>query len=357
MDSTYTNLSPISKTFLSIDTFLSDDVYNHAATRLLANAGTFLTEEQMLQIHNLNQAKDIIHVTSAMYQELIEEHTNARRMKLEEITGYTLAKDKTVGLLNTIMHNKTLDQDSLSNISNTLAVKIKSIPSSTIVSLVNALAPVDEYLHRHCINTGLFNGLMAQWLDLPKEALDHLIMIGLLHDCGKALVPSGILAAPRKLSIAEYQVIKMHPIHGYNLTADMPLNVRRAVRGHHEKYDGSGYPDGLRHNNIPIEARITAISDIYDAMVSQRAYKTSQSPFHVMRLLQSLAETELDTNLVALLVNNMPRSFIGKKAMLSDGRIGTVRTFDPGNIEYPVLEVHDRLVKTNEHLFCTAMLD
>jgi HD-GYP domain-containing protein (c-di-GMP phosphodiesterase class II) len=258
-------------------------------------------------------------------------------------------------MLGEITKNKAVDSGALVDVSDELSNRLKSANASTIVSLINALAPVDEYVQRHCVNTGLLNGLIGRWLGLDAEAVDRLVLIGLLHDCGKALMPPSVLNAPRKLSGVEYQVIKNHPIRSYELLADFPDIVRQSARSHHENVDGTGYPDRLMGNDILLEARITAISDIYDAMVSKRAYKTPRSPFSVMAYLLGLAGSVLDAGLVDIFISHMPHELIGKQVMLSDETIGIVRSIDAGEIEYPTVEIEGRRVKTSPDLFCTSM--
>ncbi len=101
-----------------------------------------------------------------------------------------------------------------------------------------------------------------------------LILTGVLHDIGKTKIPEEILNAPRKLTPEEFEVMKRHPLYSFELLGDdISEDVRYAVRWHHEKLDGKGYPDGLKAESISYFARITTISDIYDAMLSARSYK------------------------------------------------------------------------------------
>jgi len=226
---------------------------------------------------------------------------------------------------------------------------------SLILSLINALAPVDEYLQRHCVNVSLLNGLQAQWLGMPKHDVDRLVLAGLLHDCGKALMPPRVLNAPRKLTLIEFEVIKMHVVYSYELLENFPDPVRRAARYHHEKMAGGGYPDKLPRDRITLESRITAVSDVYDAMVSQRAYKKPRSPFRIMAVLAELKDIELDSRLVEVFNKNMPQELINKPVMMSNGSIGAVRAIDPDEIEYPMIEVNGTVIKSGGHLYCTAM--
>jgi len=341
--------------WLQAGTYLTEDIHCYDSQRLLARSGLHLDNDKLYKLKNLNRGKEIIYVTHDMYKTIMDGQIDARRQALEEKTGYINLKQEAVELLDEIAKSKVVESKALVSVSGELSSRIESTNAATILSLINALAPVDEYLQRHCVNTGLLNGLMGRWLGLDKKAVDRLVLIGLLHDCGKALMPPSVLNTPRKLTGVEYQVIKTHPVRSYELLADFPDFVRYAARSHHEKVDGTGYPDRLRDNDIPIEARITAVSDIYDAMVSQRAYKKPSSPFGVMAYMTGLAGTELDAGVVDMFLNNMPLELIGKQVMLSDGTVSFVRSVDMEDIEYPTVEIAGRAVKTSPNLFCTSM--
>jgi len=275
--------------------------------------------------------------------------------EMEKTCGYDIVKNETFELLGEISQKKFVRQESLRTVSEELSSRLEVTLPSTILSLINALAPVDEYLQRHCVNVSLLNGLFGSWLGMSKREIDNLVLIGLLHDCGKALIPHRVLTAPRKLSIVEFEVIKMHASNSYDLLTEFPEPLRCAARSHHERISGLGYPDGLSYDEIPVEARITAISDIYDAMVSQRAYKTPRSPFNILATLNELRDSELDARLVDVFVSHMPLELLDKPVRLSDGSVGVIRSFDPDDPEYPVVEVNDHVTKTNEDFHCTSM--
>ena len=333
-------------------TFLKEDVYAFDSTLLLAERGTFLDDENLERLRNLNDKNDLIYTTTTGSS---SDHIDAKRHILEKKTGYTNLVNETVELFAGIATDKTVEHEAVLDMSHNLSNRIETVSPATIFSLINALAPVDEYLQRHCVNTSLLNGLIGRWLGLAKNTVDRLVLIGLLHDCGKALMPPSILNANRRLTGAEFEVIKMHTVRSYELLLEFPEAIRRAARSHHEKVNGTGYPDRLSFNDIPIEARITALSDVYDAMVSRRSYKEPRSPFSIMALLTKLAGEELDPKLVSLFTKHMPLELVGKQVMLSDKRIGVVFSCELDNIEYPVVNVDGQEIETNQDLYCTYM--
>jgi HD-GYP domain-containing protein (c-di-GMP phosphodiesterase class II) len=354
------NLIAISIDFLYDGMEIQEDIYDAYAERMLIKRGSILTPERIRSIKRHNNGNSIIYVSGDTYRSLlakgspVETHS---QWELEETTGYSAIKEETLSLLDNISQKKTVKKEALQSVSVELSERLESTSPSTIFSLINALAPVDEYLQRHCVNVSLINGLLGRWLGLSKDVIDNLVLIGLLHDCGKALIPHKVLNAPRKLTVVEFEVIKMHSVHSYNLLGDFPETVRNAVRSHHEKVSGSGYPDGLSRDNIPLEARITAISDMYDALVSQRSYKQPKSPFSIMEMLSKLSISDLDGRLVNVFNMNMPKELIDKAVQLNDGRVGLVRSIDPENVEFPEIEVNGRVIKTSEYCYCTSMFN
>ena len=274
---------------------------------------------------------------------------------LEDSTGYTKTKEETRELLDYIYSNETVQENTAHSVSEELTNKLEEYEPSKILSLINALAPIDEYLYRHSMNVGLLNGLIGKWSNMSADEIFNLVLIGLLHDCGKALIPPPVLNAPRKLTTVEFEVMKMHAIYSYDILSDFPGTVRIAARSHHEKLNGLGYPYKFIGKEIPLEARITAISDIYDAMVSQRSYKKSQSPFKVLDELSKLKGTELDSDLVDLYVKNMPKELIGKEVVMSNGKIGVVHSINYDDIVYPVISYGGREIQSNEYWYCTHM--
>jgi HD-GYP domain-containing protein (c-di-GMP phosphodiesterase class II) len=119
--------------------------------------------------------------------------------------------------------------------------------------------------------------------------------------------------------------------------------------------DGSGYPKRLVGDEISLEARITAISDTYDAIVSQRAYKQPRSPFSVFEVLLDMRGSALDSDLVVFFVKHMSQELLGKPMNMSDGSVGTVRNYDLEDIRYPTIEINGALVKTNEKYSCVSL--
>jgi putative two-component system response regulator len=159
---------------------------------------------------------------------------------------------------------------------------------TVLCSLALSIEAKDPYTEGHCARLSQYSVAMAQRLGLPEEQRVALRRGGIVHDIGKVAVPEHILLKPGPLSAEERKVMERHPVIGERICAPLRSfrEVLPVIRYHHEKMDGSGYPDGKNRNTIPLTARILQTADIYDALTTDRPYRRalpSQEAFRVMR--------------------------------------------------------------------------
>jgi len=159
------------------------------------------------------------------------------------------------------------------------ANKIRSAFISAITSLVYALEAKDAYTSGHSQRVAELSAAIARELHLSQRHIDKLKLAGLLHDIGKIGVQESVLNKPGRLTEAEFELVKRHPVIGERILRPIIEieEILEVVRSHHEHYNGKGYPDGLKNDKIPLGARILAISDAYEAMTSERPYRASMS--------------------------------------------------------------------------------
>jgi putative nucleotidyltransferase with HDIG domain len=131
----------------------------------------------------------------------------------------------------------------------------------------------------HCARVGVYAVEVARQLDFPHDDVEAVRIGALLHDIGKARLPAEILHRVGRLSAAEFQLVKLHPQWGLEMleAVDCPAAIRPMVRSHHEKWDGTGYPDGLVGDDVPLTAAIICIADVYDALTTRRCYRPAMS--------------------------------------------------------------------------------
>lgn len=182
-----------------------------------------------------------------------------------------------------------------------------------IISLAKAIEAKDKYTEGHTERVKEIAVKVGQKYDLTPERLKILETAAMIHDIGKIGVPEIILNKPGKLTDEEFRIIKNHPVIGEEICRPLNtlVNTRKIVRAHHEKLDGSGYPDGLRGEDICLEARILAVVDIFDALYSDRPYRAKmplQQCFKILR--EEAAVGKLDSKIVELLINMIEKGEI-----------------------------------------------
>jgi putative nucleotidyltransferase with HDIG domain len=176
----------------------------------------------------------------------------------------------------------------------------RSLFLSTVKSLVTAIDAKDEYTRHHSTRVTEFTLKIAKKMGFSDKELGDLELAALLHDVGKIGVPEHILNKPGKLTDAEFKQIKEHPARGESiLTPVIELkDIRKIVRSHHEQYNGSGYPDGLKGREIPLGARIMAIADTYDSITSERPYRKAASHRFAVKEIIRCSGTQFDPEVV-----------------------------------------------------------
>lgn len=158
---------------------------------------------------------------------------------------------------------------------------------SVLFALARSIEGKDPYTHGHCERLAEYSASLGRHLGLSEDQITALRRAGVVHDIGKIAVPDAIILKPTSLSPEEWKLVRQHPVVGERICA--PLKSFRSVlpiiRHHHERIDGSGYPDGLRGDTIPIAARVLQIVDVYDALTTVRPYKPA---FSVTEALQTM---------------------------------------------------------------------
>jgi putative two-component system response regulator len=176
-----------------------------------------------------------------------------------------------------------------------------------IFSLAAAVEAKDSLTERHTHRVGELARLLGETMKLPEPDLDALYRGGIIHDIGKIGVPDSILLKPGSLDAEEQVGMRAHPIIGENIIKPLRsgTNLLPIVRHHHEHFDGTGYPDGLRGTQIPRLARIVSVCDAYDALINDRPYRPRRSPQEAIEILYSGAGAQWDPEVVGLLAGHL----------------------------------------------------
>jgi hypothetical protein len=176
--------------------------------------------------------------------------------------------------------------------------------ASVVISLANQIENHDLDTFRHVDRVAAFAYLIGRDMGFGATRLRGLVLAGQMHDIGKIGLPSYILTKPGKLTDEEWEAVKLHPAKGHEIVARLNSlgPVAKIIRHHHEQYNGSGYPDRLAGDEIPLESRIISVADTFDALTSERPYRPAMSLADAEAELERVAGSQLDPNCVAIFV-------------------------------------------------------
>ena len=185
-----------------------------------------------------------------------------------------------------------------------LYVQLQRGVYQSLLGLANALEAKDPYTRGHSERVSRWSRRLAATLDLEAHAVEVVAQAGLLHDLGKIGVPEQVLRKPGALDADEWLMMKRHPLLGAEIVAPLEFFGDGAIiiRHHHERIDGSGYPDGLHGDDIPMGARIVAVADVFDALTSDRPYRKAMSPAAALEQLGREAGRTLDEDAVTAFI-------------------------------------------------------
>jgi putative two-component system response regulator len=186
--------------------------------------------------------------------------------------------------------------------------ELRRLFMGSIKALAQALEAKDEYTQGHSERVAEVAVGIANYLSLSESEINDMWLAGFLHDIGKIGIQETVLNKPGKLSPSEWQMIQQHPVLAERILCPIEelSEVIKIVRHHHERYDGSGYPDGLSGSDIPLGARILSVADAYDALTSKRPYRDALSHEDAVAVLEESAGTQFDPVIV--------RAFLSSRA-------------------------------------------
>ena len=205
----------------------------------------------------------------------------------------------------------------------------------------------DSYTYSHSLNVGILSILMASEIGVTRNRLEDIGLCALMHDIGKVDIPIQIINKRGPVTDSEFAIIKTHPEKGVERLRkcfNVSHEVLQGVQSHHEKYDGSGYPFGYQGTQIPMFGRILAVSDVYDALTSQRSYRTAWLPNQAIEYIVAKADTQFDRDLVDHFMHIVCAYPTGTVVQLSDGSTAVVVR----NFTENVLRPQVRLLESTE---------
>lgn len=209
-----------------------------------------------------------------------------------------------------------------------------------------------DTIYRHSVNVAAISSILGKWLELPGDQIKLLTYSALLHDFGKTKINQNILNKPGPLTKEELAQIKLHTVSAYNLVKEIPFldkAVSYGVLMHHERLDGSGYPLGLKDNNIHTFGKIIAIADTFDAINSDRPYKISSTPINALITLQQESLHRLDYHYCKVFLEHLLNYYTGENVLLNTNAVCKILNLNINDLSNPLLLSGSDLIDFRHH--------
>jgi putative nucleotidyltransferase with HDIG domain len=205
---------------------------------------------------------------------------------------------------------------------------LKNSYFETIAALAASIDAKDHYTHGHSQKVMEYSVEIAKEMGLSEEEITNIKFAGLLHDVGKIGIDDSILKKETALTPEERKEIEKHPVYGYKIVEKIEFlkKARKYIYHHHERWDGKGYPEGLKGENIPLGARIISVADTYDAMTSSRSYRKALPEYIAIEEIKEHSGSQFDPQIVKVFLKIIERKIrINKMKILRDEKLSKIR--------------------------------
>jgi len=325
--------------------YLGQTLYNNQGKVLLMK-GTKLTKRYIDKIkeHGFYTIYIIDKYSQQELQDIIK--PQIRRKAIDSVRNiYNSFSRLQDGSLN-VFRRKELEKESISSIeemqimAKTIVDDIFSHPE-LLVSLVD-IKSLDTYTFNHSVSVGVLALTLGISSGLNRNDLYDLTLGCMLHDVGKIFIPTDILNKKDRLSTSEFEVIKEHCEKGFSYlrdNTDLGPRVRIVALQHQERFDGSGYPQGLKGDKINKLAQIASVADVYDALTSHRPYRMALPPHEAIEYMMASGGTHFNMELIKTFLSKIIPFPVGTVVELSNGFIGTVEKLNDNMLLRPVIKI------------------
>ncbi len=261
-------------------------------------------------------------------------------------------------LMNAIYQNQPFYAQEL--LAETMQLLTQDDGSVSVFDMLLNMRNIDDSVYAHCIDVALISNMLAKWLHFSEEDQIMATSCGLFHDVGKFMLPQDVLRKPGKLTSQEFEIIKTHTIEGFHLLgkySNIPQTVKNAALMHHEKCDGSGYPYGLKGNEIDRFSKIVTIADIFDAMTSERVYRKAMCPFSVIKAFEDEGIQKYEMKYILTFLENVANSYLNHRVSLTNGLEGNVIFINKDDYSRPVVLTEDNQIINLQEQYYKNIMD
>ncbi|WP_141432498.1 HD-GYP domain-containing protein [Bacillus sp. 03113] len=321
---------------------LAKAIYNEKG-KILVNEGVVLNKKVLKRIYDLGIMYLYVHderTKDIHYVDTISSKVKREAIHSIENTFNEVQKD--MKATNSFIFEKT--SQSFSKLTRQLITEVKN--HKGLIGLLSDVYIRDQYVFSHSLNVALYSLAIGMELKLPPKDLEILGIGAILHDVGKMTTPKEILLKPGQLTKKEFEEVKRHPEVGFQLlknVSTLSLLVAHCAYQHHERLNGSGYPRGIKGDEIHLFAKIIAVSDVFDAITSHRVYRKAMLPHEGLDFLYSGAGTLFEREIIEAFRRSVTIYPVGLTVELSNKKKGVVSKQNKGLSDRPVVKIleHD----------------
>lgn len=231
---------------------------------------------------------------------------------------------------------------------NQLVADISDLIGSTkstmdLFDMLHNMRQIDDSIYAHSLNVAMIARTMGKWLNFTDREMKIITLCGLLHDLGKTALPIELLTKPGRYTEEEYEAVKQHPMLGYQIIEQQPIDerIKNAVLMHHERCDGSGYPNGLTTEQLDDFSMIIAIADVYDAMTAARSYREPLCPFQVIDAFEKEGLQKYHPKYILTFLENIADTYQHNKVLLNNGQSATIVMINKSHLTQPYIQFSD----------------
>lgn len=331
---------------------IAEDVYRDS--QLLVPKGTIVDDDALnilryssivsVAIYEKDDSKKATATISVPVKTHAEQMRESAEFKQFEENFQKSTESFTYELNDIVNQNKAVDLDSLFDAANDIMAGQTN--TYQLMDILSNIRYFDDSTYAHSLNVAMLANILGRWLHMSDKDLKLLTVAGMLHDIGKVQIPPEIIKKPGRLTEEEFNIIKQHPLKGYQLlkSKNVDENICQAALLHHEKCDGTGYPLKIKGDKINELAKLITIVDVYEAMTANRCYRQGICPFAVIHMLEEEGYAKYDPKYLLPFLQGISDTYLHNTILLNDGRQGEVIFTNKTTVSKPGIMVEGQFI-------------
>lgn len=315
---------------------IDEDIFNAQGSLILSKGTPVNDKDNMIRLlknNGINKIKVLSldkppEAVPTTVLSVLEEFYSVDSEKLQDIKSFLKDFSNSVSRFEEEVIDNLISKGEKANADHIMEEVLNSTFDSSlnVFQLLQKIKNSDDITFMHCNSVALTAFTIGTWMKLPEDVLKDLSMAALFADIGKFNIPKEILTKKEPLTFSEFEIVKEHVSHSVSIltNAKFKPDIIDAVKFHHERTDGSGYPYRLKGDQIPTLSKIIAVADVFVALTSKRPYRPKYTPFEALHILETDFMQKLDIVILSKFISKAASNYIGNPVRLSDGQLGEI---------------------------------